>query len=509
MIEYSRYDSPMSTYSFIGIIYKRRKIILILFLFIIFSFIGAAFILPPVYRSTAKVMVNYQGDNEKAHLLGLTQTDGRVRYDKIGSELVIMKMRSILEPVVNDLGMDKRVKTHKGIINGFVNKLGLGKADMGQEMYIPFNKAITELVKKLNIEREKDTNVIFISYDDKDPVFAASVVDKVVQEYIKQRPSLDRDTRAYEFFEIQIREIEKQISELEQKGMYYKSREKVLQPDQQTQILFSSIADFDKELTRVRADRIAREARLNVIREQIKNGDDIAFPNTESTGKVGRLDYLNELKKTLLELELRKSSLEQKYTVKHPELALVLQDIESMRKKIRSEVEEIIRAEETSVRALKAAEQALAGRMNQVVNSVAELSRQEYELGKLTIGIEDLREVYSMLIKQREEARIAASKKEYLVQVRLLEPPIVAYKPVKPNKPLFAGLAIILGVIVSLGCAFFIEMFDHSVNTVEDAQHCLGLPILAAIPDFEQEQYKRLVPRLEDNYTLDKVATVD
>ncbi len=499
----------MSTYSFTSIIYKRRKIILTLFLLIVVGVVGAAFVLPPVYRSTAKVMVNYQGDNEKAHLLGLVQTDSRVSYDKIGSELVIMKMRSILEPVVHELEMDKKENNHKDFISGLVKKLGLGKSDMVGEMNVPFNKALSGLAKKLNIEREKDTNVILVSYEDKDPVYVATVVDKVVLEYIDQRPSLDRDTRAYEFFETQISEIKKQIDELEQQGMFYKSREKVLQPDQQTQILFSSIADFDKELTRVRADRIATEARLKVIREQLANGDNIAFPNTESTEKVGRLDYLNELKKTLLELELRKSSLETKFTIKHPALALVLQDIETTRQKIRLEVEEIIRAEETSVRALKAAEQALAGRMNQVVYSVAELSRQEYELGKLTIGIQDLREVYSMLIKQREEARIAASKKEYLVQVRLLEPPIVAYKPVKPNKLLFAGLALVLGVILSLGCAFFIEMFDHSVNTVEDAQHCLGLPILAAIPDFEQGQYKRLVPRLEDNYSLDKVATLE
>ncbi len=509
MIEYSKYDSPMSTYSFMSIIYKRRKSILTLFLLIMVGVVGAAFVLPPVYRSSAKVMVNYQGDNEKAHLLGLVQTNGRVSYDQIGSELVIMKMRSILEPVVRDLEMDRKENNQNGLIAVLAKKLGLGKQAMAGEMNVPFNKALSGLSKKLNIEREKDTNVIQVSYENEDPVYAATVVDRVVREYIEQRPSLDRDTRAYEFFETQIQEIKKQIDELEQRGMFYKSRERVLQPDQQTQILFSSIADFDKELTRVRSERIATEARLNVIREQLDKGVDIAFPNTESTEKVGRLDYLNELKKTLLELELQKSSLEKKYTIKHPELALVLQDIETTRQKIRMEVEEIIRAEETSVRALKAAEQALAGRMNQVVYSVSELSRQEYELGKLTIGIDDLREVYSMLIKQREEARIAASKKEYLVQVRLLEPPIVAYKPVKPNKILFAGLALVLGVILSLGCAFFIEMFDHSVNTVEDAQHCLGLPILATIPDFERRHYKRLVPRLEDNYSLDKVAAVD
>ncbi|HPG38506.1 MAG TPA: GumC family protein [bacterium] len=506
MLDYNKYDSPISTFSFMNILLKRRKVMVISFVLIVASFVGAAFILPPVYRSSAKVLVNYQSENEKAYLLGVNQTDGQQRFDKIGAELVIMKMRSILEPVMVEFGLDKKLLQEN---KHFADMQKNGELTEQATRLIQ-NEVIAGLAKKLTIEREKDTNILNVSFDDRDPVFAAQVVDKVVEEYIKQRPAIDKDTRAFEFFETQIQEIERQIADLEKKGMSYKSQEKVLQPDQQTQILFSSVADFDKELTKVRAERIAKEARLKVIREQLANGDDIAFPNTESSEKVGRLDYLNELKKTQLELEMKKSSLQQKYTEKHPEVLLVVRDIDATRQKIRSEVNEIIRAEETSVKALQAAEQALGGRMNQVVNSVAELSRQEYELGKLTIGIDDLREVYSMLIKQREEARITASKKEYLVQVRLLEPPSVAYKPVKPNKVLFIGIALVLGVIISIGSALFIEMFDPSVNTVEDVQHCLGLPILAAIPDFEQINNKhRLVPRLEEKFVFTKAVAAE
>ena len=99
-----------------------------------------------------------------------------------------------------------------------------------------------------------------------------------------------------------------------------------------------------------------------------------------------------------------------------------------------------------------------------------------------------------MLVRQREEAKITASKKEHLVQVRLIEPAVVPYHPAKPNRPLFAALAFILGFVVSFGFAFFIEYFDHSVNSVEDAQYCLGLPILASISDFAPNS-KKPVPK--------------
>ena len=353
-------------------------------------------------------------------------------------------------------------------------------------------EALERLEKKLNVAREKDTNVLTISYENKNPRLAASVVDKIVTEYIKQRPGLDKDDRAYEFFDKQIHLIQKQIDDLEKKGMQYKSKEMVLSPDEQSNILFSSISDFDKELTKVRAERISKEAKLKIIKEQLVKGDELVIPTLETSESLSRRDYLNELKKTLLSLELKKNTLQKRYKEAHPDLAAVLADIKETKNNIRTEIHDIIQAEETSIKALFAAENALAQRMNQVVNSVAKLSKQEYELGQLTIGIEDLKSVYSMLIRQREEARIASSKSEHLVQVRLLEPAMIPYKPVAPNKALMIGLGVLIGIIVSLGFAFFIEYFDHSVNTAEDARNCLGLPILAVIPEHHKGGAKYL-----------------
>jgi len=468
MVEYSRYESPMSPHSFLSVVRKRRKLIISLFALIVICIVAAAFLLPPVYRASAKAMVKYQREIERDHLLDLYTADGKVDYNRLASELVVIKMRSVLEPVVEALSLDAPQ-------DGDV-----------MEATRRHEKAIDKLAGHLDVEREKDTNVLVISYEDRDPQLAASVVDAVVTQYIEQRPGLDRDERAYIYFDEQIKKVEAQIDEIARAGMKFKSEQKVLSPDKQTQILFASIADFDKELTRVRSQRIAREASLKILREQVSNGEAITIPTTESSNSYSRWSYINDLKSTLLQLELKKEALLKKYTEKHPEVQIVLGEIEQTKTKMRAEGEEVLRSEETSIKALREAENALAQRMNQVVNSISRLSRQEYELGQITIGIDDLRKVHSMLIRQREEAKIAAGKKEYLVQVRLLEPAIAPQSPVKPNKALFAGLAILLGLIFSFGFAFFLEYFDHSVNTPEDAQHCLGLPILASIPDLRK-----------------------
>jgi polysaccharide biosynthesis transport protein len=469
MIEYSRSESPMSPHSFLAVVYKRRKTILVLLLLVIVAIVGTSFLLPPIFESKATVMIKYQPELEKYHLLDFYQPQ-RSEYDRLNSELVVLKMRSIVEPVVNSLNLD-RPRTKSEIKD-------VSSASRRHE------DAIQALSEALKVEREKDTNVLSVSYENKDPQLAANVVDKVITEYIEQRPSLDRDDRAYEYFEEQIQIVKKQIDDIEQRGMQYKNRESYIAPDKQAQILFQSAADFDQELTKKRAERISKEARLKITREQVsENEDEIVFPSTEISSSYSRFGYITELKNKLLEFDLKRNELLKKYTEKHPEVEVVDAAIAETKSKMRQELGDLVKAEETSLKVLKEEENVLAQRMNQVVASISKLSRQEYELGKITIGIDDLKAVYSMLIRQREEARLAATNREHLVQVRLLEPAMVSLHPVKPNKRLYAALAILLGLVISFGSAFFLEYFDHSINTVDDARHALGVPIIASIPD--------------------------
>ncbi|HNY91876.1 MAG TPA: GumC family protein [bacterium] len=473
MIQYSKYDSPMSPQSFMGVLQKRGRVVLFLFLAIVGVITIAAFLVPPTYRANARLMINYQLDIEKEHLLSLIQIHDKSYYERLSSEPIIMRMRSILEPVVAALGLDRR------------------KGSAAEPTPSDRDRAIELLGTDLEVEREKDSNVLRVSYESRNPALAASIVSQVVEQYIKQRPALERDERESEYFDKQIQQVSAQIDELEKKGMEYKARERVLSVDHQSSILFETLADYDKRLTEVRTERLSKEARLKVIREQLTGGGEIVIPNTESGNAGGRYLYVNELSKSLLGLEIRKSSLEQKYTSNHPELASVLAQIDENKKKIDQAVKELIQGEEIDIKAKQAEERALAGSMAQVAYNVTDLSRKEYDLGRLTIGIDDLKSVYSMLLRQREQARLAANRQEYLVQVKVLEAAAVPQRPVSPNRPLWIALGLLLGLVVALGVAFFMEYFDHSVNSADDVHNCLGLPILATIGDFKTPMGKQ------------------
>jgi len=55
-------------------------------------------------------------------------------------------------------------------------------------------------------------------------------------------------------------------------------------------------------------------------------------------------------------------------------------------------------------------------------------------------------------------------------------------RPVRPNKPLNIALGIIIGLVVGVGLAFFIEYLDTSVKTIDDVERSLQTAVLGVIP---------------------------
>lgn len=470
MIQYSKLDSPMSPHSFLGVLFKRRKLVVIMFAVIVFSIVGSTFLMPKIYRASTMVYVKYLPNIQDMYLNeNMSPTTVKVDYELLETEVKYVQNRNILKTVANHFGLldpqddtldEDGVRTFK-------------------------DRSIFEFGQGLKVEREKDTNILTISFEHKNPAFAANVVDQIAAEYIKQRPDLDRDETAYKFFDDELKQIEVQIDILEKKQLSIKGKSTILIPEEQTEILFSKMAHFDEELTKVRTERISKEARLKSILRAFEKDPRLFVPVTETSESLAKEDYMNHLRKSLSEKRVYKQGLITKYTDSHPEVVQLTEEIAEIEMRLKTEIEDIVRGEQLLIETLKAQEEALAHSMEQVVVEIASLAKSEYDLKKSSLSLEDMRHVHSMLTRQREQARITANRNEYSAQVRLLEAAMVPFSPIKPNKPLFAALALLLGTVVSIGLAFFLEYFDHSVNTAEDAQNCLGLPILAQIQDFQ------------------------
>ena len=93
-------------------------------------------------------------------------------------------------------------------------------------------------------------------------------------------------------------------------------------------------------------------------------------------------------------------------------------------------------------------------------------------------------EIYSMLAKRYEEARISEVMQPTDAQV--VNPAVEPDQRIRPRRTLNVAIAAILGLFCGLGAAFFLEYMNRTIRTTDDVKEYLGLPVLGAIPDIEK-----------------------
>ena len=93
--------------------------------------------------------------------------------------------------------------------------------------------------------------------------------------------------------------------------------------------------------------------------------------------------------------------------------------------------------------------------------------------------------IQSRRIMENAELTLKAERMKTIMTpnvVSIWEPAEAAYAPAKPNVPAYMALAALVGIVVGVGLAFFIEYLDTSVKTLDDVERYLQIPVLAVIP---------------------------
>lgn len=73
--------------------------------------------------------------------------------------------------------------------------------------------------------------------------------------------------------------------------------------------------------------------------------------------------------------------------------------------------------------------------------------------------------------------------------VNILSPAYVSedIKPVKPSKKINVAIAMVIGLMISVGLAFLLEYLDTTMKTEQDVEDLLGLPILGLVSPIPED----------------------
>ncbi len=456
---YSKFDASNFLRTFFLTAFKHKKIIVWTFGLVMAAGLAATFLMPPTFEASSTLLLERENDTDKALLFRMNFQNRFESYDWLKAELEIVRSYPVALAITEKLA---------------------GKSEADATRADDYRR-VQDFLKGLEVKNPNNSNLIEVSYRAANAELAAYIVNQVVETYKSYRSKIFSDSEAYSFLEQQIGFTNEKLRRLEEALTDYKSDQEILSPVTQGEMLLKKLAEYESRLTEVNTKRIANEAKVAVIKEQLRNGSQNNIPSTEVSEGPSRRDHIAKLKGELLDKTLDREKLLQRFNPSYEKVINLEKEIATLQGQVRNEIQQIIEQEETALRALRAEERALQRSIDEINAEVRAFARKEFEFSQLNRGIDDNREVYSVLLKQREEARISLSKLQRDIKIKVINPAVAPPHPLMPGKLVFLTVTFALALLLALGFAFLREYLDNTICTTEQLRNNLGLKVLGAV----------------------------
>jgi capsular exopolysaccharide synthesis family protein len=174
----------------------------------------------------------------------------------------------------------------------------------------------------------------------------------------------------------------------------------------------------------------------------------------------------------------------------YPEIQRVKTELESARKSLLNETQNLIKGAYSDWRAAFQKEKSLEEVFNNQKQQAIQLNSNSILYNSLRIEIENKQNLMEALLKRQSETDVSAQLTGLgTANVRIVdraEPPLY---PSSPKKKLNVALALLLGLFGGTGLAFLIEHLDDSIKTFDDVEKYSGLPSLGVVPAFSPDGF--------------------
>lgn len=423
---------------YIDLILKWKwMIILVTIGFILTSYIISAFLLTPIYETSAVLMVTqpnveriYRDDN--GSLESTVDSFSRLPSLNLNTFTGQFKNAQILDNVIKKLNLDQKGYTPK------------------------------TLAEDITVTGNEDTNVLEVKVANPDPALATTIANTLVDEfyaflYFSNQSQMKKSVA---YLNDQLKQTEEELknaSEMYQEGRSQARNADIVEKEllSKTEILTNSkslLLESQVELEQLKAgkarlkDSLAGTPAKLVTKKAPSEGNDL--PDHSNTGGNVVSEEVNPLYMDLIK-SLNEKDME----------------IAQIQAKITGISNNIILLE------------------NEIADLQVELSEKQMAESTAKRKLDTLENAYAVLNEKIIETEIVKSVDFGRINLTMIAPAYHPSSPVKPDKKLNMAIAGILGVMLSVFAAFVLEFFDDTVKTADDLKKLVDVPILASVPN--------------------------
>ncbi len=233
------------------------------------------------------------------------------------------------------------------------------------------------------------------------------------------------------------------------------------------------LADLTTATTNARIKRMTLESQYQEIRNFKKK--ELSTAPQVSTDPV-----IQQLKIDLLNLEREYLELLKKFREKHPNVTALKSQITGLRNQTEAEIKRIVASLKKNYEMALAQERTLTKALEEQKREALELNQKTIMYGILEKEVESNQKIYNALLERMKETRVTERLENTNIQI--VDQAAIPNSPIAPRKARNILLAIVVGLLISITLAFFLEYWRDKIETPEDFKQHLDMPFLGIIP---------------------------
>lgn len=417
----------------LAILKKRYLVIVTLTLAaLVTSGILSFFVMPPVYESVAVLRVDQAVDPANSYVERQQGLEGMM--DSL-SQLPEMTINTYVGQLESDAVMEKVVK----------------KLHLDQNGYTPGS-----LAASIQVTAVKDTNLIELSATNEDPYLAAKIVNTLTEEFLifMSENNEQQMSKSVEFLKQQasssgteLKQALAGVSALEGQPRGVAMLEQLITAKS------ADLSKYQSQLMQVNMEYQQAVAGKNQAEAQLKY-----TPQYNKTAKEtnGQILEVNEINPAYTELK----SMVNAKAVATAELGIQVKSTQAIITQLTNELKYL----------------------------QAEVAQKKSTLDSAKKEAERLEQTNTLLRSKIDETKIASSLKFGETSLVVVSAAMIPDSPIKPNKMLNMAIALVLGLMASVGLAFLLNYLDNTVKSPKEVEEALGLTMLGQIPYYNPDK---------------------
>lgn len=437
----------------------RWGIISLSFLLVVVTAGVTVYFLPRQYFS--KVSIQVKQDDSKLDIFG---NRGGVGTDMrfAPTQFQIIQRKEILYPVIENLKLEE-------------------KWSSGGQRY-PKESIYFMLLKRLDMKEVRNTDLIEIGVFSTDPQEAANIANQIAVVY-QDRRRQDQEqlvSRGLSQLQEEVLKQRKKVEEAANEAAQIRVKEGIVDFNPETLETVEtadsrSVLDDEKQANDSRVLVSQMESQLKEI-EKLKPEELMVALRSLNIDDPTILKILPLYQDSVVkEAEYLNSGLGQK----HPKVTALRAMKDVYATQLNDQLSALRKAQATKLNVAKATLEALEAKLENTKKTYQDRKNQSAEYI-------EAKNKYIQAKKVLEAAEMRLStetmqKQISLVPAKIWEKAEPGSTPAKPNVVAYMALAVMIGLIVGIGLAFFVEYLDTSVKTLEDIERFLNVPVLAVI----------------------------